>query len=149
MDPFYDRIIAIVVVVLICFTILVYIDRTKFKRYLSGYWTGNYEYMKTAGLTSFELLFNNSLTTCYVQMSNEENTIFSDIVDTSICVPYTTYGFARTCPIEVKICITFDEKNLPFKNKLTGKLSILNGTLKLYDGEELAGFFEKDHTLVY
>jgi hypothetical protein len=121
----------------------------KYKRYLSGYWVGNYEYIKTAGLLNFELLFDESLKNCYIQMGNSNDLIFSDLVPVDIKIPYLTSGFCNSCDKEVNIIIVFNNDDLPFNNTLKGKLSLLNGTLKLYYNDELSGFFEKDHTIAY
>ena len=82
-------------------------------------------------------------------MSNCKNPIFDDTVPVNINIPVFTYGFLNICSLETCISIEIKEDNLPFDKHITAKMSILNGTLKLYNEEKLIGFFEKDHILAY
>ena len=149
--------LVIVISIIIIFIITGAIAVQRYENYLSGYWVGDPGFLKKAQLKAMELFIapkeDGSRQGYLIMTDLDGNFISNQAVEirehssmqrwwTSLGSVFKTKRDAYTAQ---KVEIEYDDKGTtPMPEQVKMTLSILDGTLTLYDGEKVYAFLEKD-----
>ena len=143
--------LSLAISIVIIIVIITYVVVCKYDEYLSGFWVGNSTFLNQSKLNDFQLFIAPHKNNCrqgYLIMIDENGEFISNQVIEiknksnwwdafkSLYKKNDTYKMDH-------VDIKYDEESsIPKKLKMS--LSILNGTLTLYDSKKVYAFMEKD-----
>ena len=147
------------IVAVVIFILIVVVAKTavhRYEHYLSGLWVGDPAFLKKAQLSDLQLFIAPREKGCrqgYLIMTNEDGEFISNqaieihelaswwsALQASLRVKKDTYT-TRRLEIEYDAVKEGDAPPMPGSMKMT--MSILDGTLTLYDGKKVYAFMEK------
>ena len=136
-------IIAVLILLLIA---LIAIHTIRYDRTLTGYHVGNAQFLKKAGLSQFELYISpstNRVRKGYLIVVDEDGDIVANeaiTIKNSTFWPALAQMFGETD--RYKLQLEIESTLLP--KQLTVAISIMNGTLTLFNDKKIYAYLERD-----
>lgn len=141
-------VILIIIIVVLVHRLYVMHDATyeRLSDYMYGYWVGDANFCEDAEISSILLFIGENTLKSPVYKRNAYLIINNDITNQQICINYNKSDCAITddkrCLVKVKIDFT-DDTIIPSDVHID--YDIVDGLLRIHDGETVYGVFYKDH----
>jgi len=156
--PRREVVIAVVVVVLIVMIALVRIGSSRYDNYLSGMWVGDPGFLESAQILDFQLFLAPSSgkeRQGYLIITDMDGSFTANQAIELELKPSLSGGWSSFQSIfktsedlynvpKVDLEFDDDEGPTPMPSRLKLSMSILDGTLTLFDDEKVYAFLEKD-----
>lgn len=145
------HIIFFAVVVLLLFIMVFYmswISASRVSEYLSGVWVGDSTFLEKSSLRDIQLFIapGGSSRSAYLIMTDTEGNFISNqpiTISLSGVDGYKTMFATSNDESVIRADVEYDVHDV-MPSELTMKLSLLNGTLALHDGDKIYAFLVKD-----
>lgn len=149
MNPYI--IAASVVGLLALVAAIAYAARARYEGYLSGHWIGNPAFVKRAGLTDLQLFLAPPEDGCrqgYLIMTNEDGDFIWNGALEVDGASFPALGALRACGGQCRaseIAVTYDDEDEPpMPKNMSVTMSILDGSLTLFDDKKIFAYLNKD-----
>lgn len=139
--------LAVIIFLIIIAVFIYYRYKARYTKFLAGMWVGESSFLEQAGLTQFYMFFKNDKEGYVVIVDEDGETLanhavnfnikFSNIVSASL----SSKNDACNADITIK---AIDGETCPIADVRRLTISMLDGSLALYDNKKLFAFLQKD-----
>lgn len=144
----FGIILAIVIIFLILVAVFIYRRYcARYNAYLAGMWVGESTFLEQAGLSQFYMFFKNNKEGYIVMIDEDGETVANHAIDFTVkfnnVISASLAPKNDACTAVMKIKAT-DGEECPIADVSRLTMSMLDGTLALYDSKKLFAFLQKD-----